>query len=200
MNAKTLSIIAIVSVLGCNTYVPEGDVACTVVDNDDGTYTLACPDGTSVTIKDGDGCEVTIGEGTVTANCDKDVVTDGTLYGNVMLENSDDIRRYAGYEKITGYLVVSVVPEVILPNLVGIDGNLDISDPKVIKVSLPALTTVGGSMWMRDGNLTEVDLHSLTTIGGDLTITGLPECMAQELVSHVTVGGTTSITGSTPCE
>lgn len=172
---------------------PQAEAAaqCSVTKNGDGTFTMECPDGTSVSWSDGQqGAEATPcgvtdnGNGTVTMTCPNGTnvtwnessgahVPGGVLYGSYVVENSLDAAFLSGVTTVTGQLTIQapMVTAIALPSLVHVGDNLAINDNfDLVSLSLPAVQTVGRDFGFKNNvRLTSVTL-GLTHVGGNIDV------------------------------
>ena len=123
---------------------PDGNDSCTVVDNEDGTFTMSCPDGTEATFDQ----HIPDDTGSDTAT----PVPGAIMYGDYTISNSIDLSALEGFSEISGVLSIA---STTLPNLDGLDH----------------LVSVGGLHVHDNQALTNLDgLSGLTQVVGDFTI------------------------------
>lgn len=163
--------------------------SCTV-EAHDGSFTMTCPDGTSVTWQEGEEPEAHDGgadsflqdDGGAPDSSLEDAGTLGcegpsVLEGSVLIQNDEDILRVACYTTITG--------------------NLTIDAPGLTTLVLPALTTIGGDLTSGTVTLTSIGLPSLTRVGGELTLYNMAESIAHiDLSALVEVSGALTFYGA----
>ncbi|MGW8178289.1 MAG: hypothetical protein ACWGQW_05920 [bacterium] len=183
-------LLAIVFLSGCGSdNTSQAISSCSVEDHDDGSYTMSCPDGSSVTWYDG-----TNGSGGPTLN-------GGTLNGSIEVQNIVDVMFLSNYTEITGDLIVSV-ENADLPSIEKVGGSLILNNG-VATVDLSSLSEVTENFMITRTNLTSLDnIGDNLVIGGDLMITenySLGSCWAQEWATTVTVGGTVYIVDNLSC-
>ncbi len=196
----------------------EPGTGCTVRANDDGSRTVVCADGTSVTLRDGAdgqdgadaevrGCEaVDTGDGTLTIDCGEGRVfvvsqagagaprTPHVLHGDYMIFNSLDAEALQGVTEITGSLGVPAagLSTLALPALTAIGGRLTVSGQRdLTTLRLPALVAVGELLLSSNARLEALDLRSLTTVDRQLLVLSnpqLPACVVEALVQQVSAG------------
>lgn len=125
----------------------DTDTSCTVVEESDGTYTIMCPDGTTVNVDNLD-----------SENGEFPGFEDTVYYGDFEILSDFDAWRARNFEEIYGDLTIKV-PEVEMSNLKTVHGNLDIVGEHVVDVDLTSLKSV----YAVSINFTSIE--SLNTIG-----------------------------------
>lgn len=180
--------------------------SCSVADNENGTKTITCEDGTNAIVSDGsagaDGktCTVTDnGDGTATLVC-----TDGTqaivatpfsgvLEGDYSIKNSLDVALIRNVTEINGDLIIgpnSNPTEIVLPDLEVVQGDFEGGSMfGVTTLSMPNLNEVGG--WMSIGQTDLVDLSGLA----DLTSAGRLSVFGNASLTSLGLSSLASITG-----
>ncbi len=165
----------------------DGGASCTVTDNGDGTGTVDCPDGTSlsVALPGSEACTVTDnGDGTGTVSC-----PDGTSIDVVIVPSPDDGgvsdpdggdpvpeggTMLPGNFTIDSPQDLAVLQALLAAGYTGIAGNLDFRPNTFItELTLDGLEVIEGTLILQgqDGSppISFPDLH---TIGVDLSILG----------------------------
>jgi hypothetical protein len=93
------------------------------------------------------------------------------------------------------------VTRVRMPSLTEIGGDLWFYlDFNLVELDLRGLTTVGGRAWVyRDTLIDTLRLDALKTVGRDFYIADvfrLPDCVAEDILSHVTSGESAYASGA----
>jgi hypothetical protein len=165
----------------------SADNNCTVVDNGDGTATIACPDGTKTTIHSGqNGPAGDAGESgkSTLVRLDPEPAGKNCTYGGTAIKtgvdtNGDGVLEdnevtstsyvCAGAGSTVGttiegtYYIHNSFDVALLAGVTSITGDLNIDAPGLTGVSLPALTNVGGTVTVSNSDaLVTLDLSALT--------------------------------------
>lgn len=163
--------------------------SCTVTDNGDGSKTISCDDGTSVTVNDGQN-----------GNDGQDGRT--TLVLNVVLEQGDSHCPTGGIAVMTGidsdanglleggeiastsylcngqdttpptgilqgsYTIHNNLDAYLISAITEITGDLIVEAPGLTSLDLTALTSIGGDLKIQTTDLTSLALPALTSVGG----------------------------------
>ncbi|MDP7037589.1 MAG: hypothetical protein QGI45_00400 [Myxococcota bacterium] len=162
--------------------------SCTLSDNNDGTSTLSCPDGTSVTIE--------------SAPAD----TGTTLQGSFNIENAADIEWLAQYTSVSGTLRISNFADglstISLPNLESV-GELWVQACQTCtELSFPALTQTGDFTIQSHDVLANISFPVLASVDGNFIIKNnplLPTNQIEDLrddIEEENISGTISICGN----
>ncbi len=173
-------------VAACTTGDPPVDTACDLTDNDDGTYTLDCPDGTTSTLY-GEDWQPPV---------DTAVYATEVVLGDVEVINQRDADDLAGVREITGNLLISSSVSIDLQPLRGLEvvgAGLYLDDtPWLTDLSfLRRLQTVGHELWIHDMDAL-TDLSALRDLQG---VGGLSIIRNASLTSLEGLQGITSTTG-----
>lgn len=115
----------------------------------------------------------------------------GVTTGNVSVTTATEAQALAGTACLEGDLRVPNIrdgaTEIVLPNLVYVQGAVQVTSNKgpganrssLTRVSLPALTDVGGALTVDDNDaLAALEAGSLSTVLGGLTVTNNSELLA----------------------
>jgi hypothetical protein len=131
---------------------------CSVVENQDGSFTMTCPDGSRASWSGAPG------------ECDPN---NTVLDGSILLRNAEDIRRLQCYTEVTGSVLIlgdgdgNRTPSTFVhPTLTRIGGRLELGDTDLEVLRLPALEVVGEEIDIHSTyQLREFDLGGLRTCG-----------------------------------
>jgi hypothetical protein len=141
---------------------------CTVEDNGDDSFTMTCPDGTSVTwTPEGGGG----GQG-VFVECDPNHTI---LQGSFVIQNEIDLAHASCFTEFTGTLTVdaSHLRAVHLPNLVRVGAALNIRGGLLEELGMPALTQVGDRLNINNiPRMQELTFPALRDVGENVSILG----------------------------
>lgn len=204
-----LILVSIFLLASCGSADPEN---CRVTDNEDGTYTLSCPN-SEVVISDGqDGADGTNGQNGVDGQDGTDgqdgsdlenlFVGNGTLHGSLEVYNDIDLFVLSHYSFVTGNIRTYIESDINLPSMQHIDGDLMIS--KTSLINMQNLNYVGSlTMECNASNLDNLGTTPLT-VNGDIIMIGntqMTDCYLTDWVNtHVDqTAGTVLIMNNQPC-
>lgn len=155
---------------------------CTVVDNQDGTYTIDCPDGSQATFSDGqDGEECTAAsnaDGTYSITCPDGTsftVTNGDIWGgDFTIWNQQDAEFLERFSRVTGDVRIRASGSIRIGHMRQLDGSLKMqAHDACTELEFTDLEFVGGSITFAGDELTDLSLPKLTSTAGDVLIYGL---------------------------
>ena len=207
-----LSFIIFVSFMGC---AGEDGTGCTLTNNEDGTYLVFCPNGTSIVLRDGEqGLEGVKGESgescTVSDEGEEYKITceganplvipkdlkieeEPILHGSYIVRNQADINYLNNYiTEITGNLIFECygLSEINLSNIIEVKGDITIMGISgLVSISMESLEVLGNLKIKTMDDLDSIDFPKLTSITGYLMITDNDLLNSIDFSVLATVGG-----------
>lgn len=184
-------LICVLFMVGCGKAEVIKPESCVVVENDENTFTMLCPDGTSVTWRNGeDGIDA-----------DSAFQGDGTIHGNFEVKNNVDAAILRYYSVIEGDLIINY--STSLPTIMRIEGWMFINGDQVKFVEIPELR-YANNVQIYNTNITDLNnIGTSETIIDEYLIIihnqNLDQCHAEDWANSITANGIIDISGNNPC-